>query len=135
MRETCDIRGCWPGASGSCVPTPNTCPDLWAPVCGCDGTTYSNDCERIAAGMSLDHAGECETPPPPPPPVCSSDGRGWLSADGTVICDAACSGCRAECQAIGSYSEGWYAVCIDPTFPGGCGWPFFDDLIEWTDCG
>jgi hypothetical protein len=53
-----------------------------------------------------------------------------------MICSAACTGCGAECGAIGSRSEGWYADCIDPTFPGGCpGSGTASSLITWADCG
>lgn len=45
---------------GSCVEIPQACPDVWDPVCGCDGVTYGNVCEADAAGMSLDHEGPCQ---------------------------------------------------------------------------
>jgi hypothetical protein len=45
--------------SGTCITKPMICPLDYLPVCGCDRKTYSNDCERQAAGAQLDHAGAC----------------------------------------------------------------------------
>jgi len=46
--------------SGTCVRVPKVCPRLVLPVCGCDGKTYNNDCERQQAMTSLAHKGKCQ---------------------------------------------------------------------------
>ena len=38
---------------------PQVCPDVVAPVCGCDGTTYGNDCLRRQGGACKLHNGPC----------------------------------------------------------------------------
>ncbi len=53
---TCD----WADMMGECVPVPQVCPDVWKPVCGCNGKTYGNECEMAAAMVSMDHEGECK---------------------------------------------------------------------------
>jgi Kazal-type serine protease inhibitor-like protein len=44
---------------GVCRRKPTICNRIFMPVCGCNFQTFSNDCERRAAGVSLAHAGRC----------------------------------------------------------------------------
>jgi hypothetical protein len=49
------------GATGSCIAPPTTCPPPGAGdlVCGCDGTSYSSECQAALGGTSVAHTGAC----------------------------------------------------------------------------
>lgn len=102
-------------ALGICTPIPDACILIFAPVCGCDGQTYGSQCLADAAGVSMDHTGECTgscCDLNAEPGVggnrictdgasCCSDGT-WLCnfADGTSLCAASGETCTSQCGGI-----------------------------------
>src|SRR4051812_44280073 len=44
-------------APGKCDKAPSFCMRVSRPVCGCNGKTYANDCERQRVKVQLDHVG------------------------------------------------------------------------------
>lgn len=45
---------------GRCALKPEVCPEIYAPVCGCDSRTYSNECVAYGSGVSILHPGACK---------------------------------------------------------------------------
>jgi len=92
-------------------PTPD-CPQIYSPVCGTNGTTYSNSCNAKIAGVPMKHEGACEKPTCTLAcfrydPVCGADGT-------TYSCGAA----EAECNGVRVAYAGECRVITPPTVEG-----------------
>ncbi len=84
--EFCYLDNCL-AETGNCLEKPEVCIELYAPVCGCDGKTYSNSCFMQGAGVSLDYSGKCEEEP-----LC-------VDKCGNGVCDEiVCQGTGCPCS-------------------------------------
>jgi hypothetical protein len=99
--DTADLQG-------RCVEKPEVCPDLYRPVCGCDGVTYGNDCERRQKGIQKEHDGPCECDD-----ICCPFGSRSVDVDADLCADA-CEpvlGCASDADCHPDF--GRFKVCIE----------------------
>lgn len=76
----CEMNGC-DATSGECVPWPPLCPPDPAPVCGCNGVTYWNDCIRLNSRARLAASDQCRAT------ACSCEvGADCMVADAVASC-------------------------------------------------
>lgn len=91
------------GGTGTCKPRPMACPELYAPVCACDGTVQSSDCSANGAGSDIDTEGAC-TPP------------AGLFLCGAHFCAVGQQYCERTLSDVGGYPDS--TMCKD--LPAGC---------------
>ncbi len=118
----CNLQDALCGANvgGVCVPAPASC-ESGSPVCGCDGQTYASDCERLMAGATLGHVGQCAA-------ACFSSGdcaEGEFCELPTGDCGESQPGvCRAMqdagCSTCGEYAAGMVCGCDGLTYTSEC---------------
>jgi hypothetical protein len=112
--QYCDQGEVCARSTGTCKDRPVNCPDVFTPVCGCDGADYGNGCEANAAGVQVSATqpcgcelnGDCD-----PEEFCNAstcDGPGYCELrpniedcpdgeDDLRVCDGV--GYRNSCQA------------------------------------
>jgi hypothetical protein len=101
------------GGVGVCQQKGDLCPQVFDPVCGCDGNTYSNSCLAGVAGVSVAHEGECDGEvfcPAVWMPVCGVDGKTYGNA-----CEANKTGVKiahkGACEDKVVCPQVWQPVC------------------------
>lgn len=89
---------------GQCKARPGACPDLYAPVCACNGMTYGNECDANAAGFDVAASGGCPAPQ-------------GMFACGTQFCQHGTQYCRRDISDVGGFPDGFSCH----TLPAACG--------------
>lgn len=105
--EYCDFPDDQCGAAdgaGECKPRPQGCPDIYMPVCMCNGMVGGNDCDAQAQGQDMNVLGGC-TPP---------DG---MMACGAHFCDKSMYYCQRTTSDVVGYPDSFSCMPL----PADCG--------------
>lgn len=98
-RVIVDMRKCEEAPVG-CV-----CPEIYDPICGEDGHTYSSACHAACKGIDKEHKGECKKPVTDC--ICTKEYRPVCGTDGQTYGNK----CMAECAGVGIAKPG---KCEEP---------------------
>ncbi|MEW6219821.1 MAG: Kazal-type serine protease inhibitor family protein [Thermodesulfobacteriota bacterium] len=105
-----------PPPPGTCTVIPTACPEIYAPVCGCDGLTYDNSCLADGAGVSVAHTGPCVPPTPATPDLKANGADGpltvlaWEPVRVTIALDPGShAGEPARWWLLAATPGGWYS--------------------------
>ncbi len=114
------VGECAEDAEGVCQSTPVVCTSNIAPVCGCDGITYSNACAAAGAGVTVEHEGECGEP-------VACDGATGVTCPAGQFCKHADGACGAEVEGVCTDTpltcepiDSPVCACIGVGFPNAC---------------
>jgi hypothetical protein len=99
-----------PDIAGTCSSTGSgICSAIVAPVCGCDGKTYNNNCLRLAAGVSEASNGACVTPACP---TDISQIAAWPCTEG-LTCEYGTDP-RPSCRPSATCTNGAWTTLLPP---------------------
>lgn len=93
--------------AGTCTPIPTNCPAIVEPVCGCNGTTYSNACVAETAGVTVANDGPCV-------PVLACGGDSLLVCPTGQFCGAAVGTCASGSVGICTQQPATCPIAISP---------------------